>query len=85
MRHRTLSSIPGTPTPPCGWNTFVSPVEHAGADDNLFIIQYLPLYLTENARAWLEHLLVNSIYSWTDFKHIFMENFQGTYVRPRNS
>jgi hypothetical protein len=44
-----LSSILGTPTPPCGWKTFVSPVEHAGADDNLFIMQYLPLYFTENA------------------------------------
>jgi hypothetical protein len=27
-----------------------------GEDDDLFIIQYLPLYLAESARAWLEHL-----------------------------
>jgi hypothetical protein len=40
------------------------------ADDNLFIIQYLPLYLTESARASLEHLAVDSIHSWVDFKRI---------------
>ena len=56
-----------------------------GADDDLFIIQYLPLYLAKSARAWLEYLLVDSIHSWADLKHIFVGNFQGTYVRPRNS
>jgi hypothetical protein len=43
------------------------------------------LYLAESARAWLEHPPVNNIYSWTDFKRIFMGNFQGMYVCPRNS
>jgi hypothetical protein len=56
-----------------------------GADDDLFIIQYLPLYLAESARAWLEHLPANNIHSWTDFKCIFVGNFQGMYVHPRNS
>ena len=56
-----------------------------GADDDLFIIQYLPLYLAESARAWLEHLPANNIHSWTDFKCIFMGKFKGTYVRPGNS
>jgi hypothetical protein len=37
------------------------------------------------AQAWLEHLPANCIHSWTDFKHIFLETFQGTYVHPRNS
>jgi hypothetical protein len=54
-------------------------------DDDLFIILYLPLYLAESDRAWLEHLLANNIHSWTDFKRIFVGNFQGTYVRPGNS
>ena len=31
-------------------------------DDDLFIIQYLPLYLVESARAWLEHLPMDSIH-----------------------
>jgi hypothetical protein len=55
------------------------------ADDDLFIIQYLPLYLAESTRAWLEHLPVDSIHSWADFKRIFIGNFQGTYVHPGNS
>ena len=45
------------------------------ADDDLFIIQYLPLYLVESARAWLEHLPANNIHSWTDLKSIFVGNF----------
>jgi hypothetical protein len=57
----------------------------SGADDDLFIIQYLLLYLVESARAWLEHLPANNIHSWIDFKRIFMENFQGTHVRLGNS
>jgi hypothetical protein len=56
-----------------------------GADDDPFIIQYLPLYLTESARAWLKHLPMNNIHLWVDLKRIFIRNFQGTYVCPRNS
>ena len=56
-----------------------------GADDDLFIIQYLPLYLAKSTRAWLKHLPANSIHSRTDLKRIFEGNFQGSYVHPRNS
>ena len=56
-----------------------------GTDDDLFIIQYLPLYLAKSTRAWLEHLPMDSIHSWADFKRIFIGNIQGTYVRPGNS
>jgi hypothetical protein len=56
-----------------------------GADDDLFIIQYLPLYLAKSAQAWLEHLPANNIHSWADFKRIFVGNFQGIYVCPENS
>jgi hypothetical protein len=56
-----------------------------GADDDLFIIQYLPLYVTESARVWLEHSPADKIHLWANFKRIFVGNFLGTYVRPRNS
>ena len=46
----------------------------SGPDDDLFIIQYLPLYLAESARAWLEHLPTDSIHSWAEFKRIFVGN-----------
>ena len=49
-----------------------------------FIIRNLPLFFTDSARAWLEHLPSNAIQSWVDLKEIFVENFQGTYKRPGN-
>jgi hypothetical protein len=55
-----------------------------GADNDLFIIQFLPIYLTDSTRAWLDHLSRNMIDSWEDLKEIFTGNFQGTYVRPDN-
>jgi len=44
-----------------------------GENDDLFIIQYLPMYLADSARAW------------SDLRHVFISNFQGTYVRLGNS
>ena len=56
-----------------------------GVDDDLFIIQYLPIYVGEHVRAWLEFLLPGSVRDRADLKRSFVENFQGTYVHPRNS
>jgi hypothetical protein len=53
-------------------------------DDNL-IIGNLPLFLSDAARAWLEHLPPAQISNWDDLVMAFAGNFQGTYVRPRNS
>jgi hypothetical protein len=36
-------------------------------------------------RAWLEHLPSAQISNWDDLVKAFAGNFQGTYVRPRNS
>ena len=49
---------------------------HAGgADSDNFIILNLPLFLSDSARTWLEHLLPNRIQSWADLKEIFVGNF----------
>jgi hypothetical protein len=37
------------------------------ADDDLFNIQFLPMYLADSDRAWLDHLSRNTIDSWEDF------------------
>jgi hypothetical protein len=37
-----------------------------GEDDDLFIIQFLPIYLA--ARVWLDHLLRNVIDGWEDLR-----------------
>jgi hypothetical protein len=54
------------------------------ANNDLFIIQFPPIYLVESSRAWLDHLLRNTINSWDDLWEVFTSNFQGTYVHPSN-
>jgi hypothetical protein len=48
-----------------------------GANDDLFLIQFLPIYCAESARTRLDHLLKNL---W----EVFTGNFQGTYMRLDN-
>jgi hypothetical protein len=55
-----------------------------GADDDMFIVQFFPIYLANSTRAWLDHLLRNTIESWEDLQEIFTSNFHGTYARPDN-
>jgi hypothetical protein len=56
-----------------------------GANDDNLIIRNLPLFLSDVARAWLEHLPPAQISDWDDLVKAFAGNFQGTYVRPGNS
>jgi hypothetical protein len=56
-----------------------------GADDDNLIIHNLPLFLSDAARAWLEHLPPAQISDWNNLVKAFAGNFQGTYVRPGNS
>ena len=56
-----------------------------GADDDHLIIRNLPLFLSNAARAWLEHLPPSQIHDWDDLVRIFEGNFQGMYVHPGNS
>jgi hypothetical protein len=56
-----------------------------GTDDDNLIIRNLPLFLSDTARAWLEHLPPGQISNWDDLVQAFAGNFQGTYVRPGNS
>jgi hypothetical protein len=53
-------------------------------DDNLIILN-LPIFLSDAARAWLEHLPHAQISDWDDLVKAFAGNFQGTYMRPGNS
>jgi hypothetical protein len=57
----------------------------AGTDDDNLIICNLPLFLSNTARASLEHLPPAQIFGWDDLVKAFTGNIQGTYVRPRNS
>jgi hypothetical protein len=56
-----------------------------GTDNDNLIICNLPMFLSDAARAWLEHLPPAQISNWDDLVRAFTGNFQGTYVRPGNS
>jgi hypothetical protein len=43
------------------------------------------MFLSDTARAWLEHLPPGQISNWDDLVQAFAGNLQGTYVRPGNS
>ena len=55
---------------------------HMARGDDLHAIKYLPLKLKGPARHWLNSLSTNSIGSWENLADAFLDNFQGTYVRP---
>jgi hypothetical protein len=55
-----------------------------GTDDDNLIICNLPLFLSDTARAWVEHLPPGQISNWDDLVQAFVGNFQGTYVHPGN-
>jgi hypothetical protein len=45
------------------------------ADDELFIIHNLPLFLVDAMRTWLQHLLEGHVCCWDDLVKIFMGHF----------
>jgi hypothetical protein len=49
-----------------------------GTDDDNLIIRNLPLFLSDAARAWLEHLPPAQISNWDDLVKAFARKFQGT-------
>jgi hypothetical protein len=72
-------------TNPCVWLEDYRLACRAGrADADLFIIQFLPIYLADTTSALLNHLPKNSIDCWEDLREIFTGNFQGMYIRPGN-
>ena len=55
---------------------------HMARGDDLHAIKYLPLKLKGPARPWLNSLPAESIGCWEDLEAAFLDNFQGTYMRP---
>jgi hypothetical protein len=51
-----------------------------GANGDLFIIQFLPIYLVDFARSWLDNLPRNIIDSWDNLREIFTGNFHSTCI-----
>ena len=76
-----IESYDGTTDPAVWIEDFFLHIHMARGDD-LHAIKYLPLKLKGPARHWLNSLPANSIGSWESLADAFLDNFQGTYVRP---
>jgi hypothetical protein len=73
-------------TDPRVWlNDYRLACQLGGASTDEVFIRNLPLHLADSARTWLEHLPASQIHNWDDLVRTFVWNFQGMYVRPRNS
>jgi hypothetical protein len=81
----TITKYSGETRPELWFANYQLACQFGGTDDNNLIIRNLPLFLSDAARAWLEHLPPTQISDWDDLVKAFAENFQGTYVRPGNS
>ena len=57
-------------------------IKVAGGGQNAMATNYLPVVLSPTVQDWLTGLPVNSINSWGDFCAKFIDNFQGTFMKP---
>jgi len=76
-----IESYDGTTKPAVWIEDFLIHI-HMDRCDDLHAIKYLPLKLKGPARHWLNSLPASSIGSWENLEDAFLDNFQGTYVRP---
>jgi hypothetical protein len=81
----TITKYSGETRPELWLANYRPACQLGGTDDDNLIIRNLPLFLSDAARAWLEHLPPALISNWDDLVQAFAGNFQGTYVRPGNS
>jgi hypothetical protein len=81
----TITKYSGETRPELWLTDYRLACQLGGTNDDNLIIRNLPLFLSDAARAWLEHLPPAQISNWDDLVKAFASNFQGTYVRPGNS
>ena len=84
-------SEPSTPLPiesdwaPIMEFTAADIFQHSPFGDILKSLKYLSLKLKGPARHWLNSLPENFIGSWENLEDAFLDDFQGTYVRPSDA
>jgi hypothetical protein len=77
-RFRTLTTITkysGETRPELWLADYQLACQLGGTDDDNLIIRNLPLFLSDSARAWLEHLPPRQISNWDDLVQAFADNF----------
>ena len=60
---------------------YTTAIEAAGGDQDA-MANYLPVVLSPIVQDWLMRLPKNSINSWGDLCAKFINNFQGTFMKP---
>jgi hypothetical protein len=84
-RFRALTKYSGETRPELWLADYRLACQLGGTDDDNLIIRNLPMFISDAARAWLEHLPPAQISNWDDLVKAFAGNFLDTYVRPGNS
>ncbi|CAD6212108.1 unnamed protein product [Miscanthus lutarioriparius] len=54
-------------------------------DPKIWLIQYLPVYLTDSAKNWLNNLQEGMIKRWADLEKAFCNHFEGAFTKPGTS
>jgi hypothetical protein len=71
----TITKYSGETRPELWLANYRLAFELGGTDDDNLIIRNLPLFLSDTARAWLEHLPPAQISNWDDLVKAFAGNF----------
>jgi hypothetical protein len=81
----TITKYSGETRPELWFADYRLACQLGGTNDDNLIIRNLPLFHSNAARAWLEHLPPAQISNWDGQVKAFAGNFQGTFVRHGNS
>jgi hypothetical protein len=73
-----ISKFTGESKPETWLEDYRVAIQIGGCYDDV-AMKHLPLMLEESARAWLNQLPPNSIFSWDDLSQVFVKTFEGTY------
>jgi hypothetical protein len=71
----TITKYSGETRPELWLADYLLACQLGGTDDDNLIIRNLPLFLSDDARAWLEHLPPAQISNWDDLVKAFAGNF----------
>jgi hypothetical protein len=71
-----LPNMTARQIPVFGWKTITSRARHVG--------WMMTSSSSNTTRAWLDHLLRNTIDNWEDLKENFNGSYQATYLPPGN-
>src|SRR5438105_6236135 len=76
-----IKTYDGDRNPDAWLRVYTMAIKVAGGNQNT-MVNYFPVVLSPIVQDWLTGLLANSINSWGDLCAKFINNFQGTFMKP---